>query len=73
MSIGISLLIIGTIGFVGGMVQMGPKILILIGVILMVAGLIVTTTCEAIMQSKIDDLTDRVKELEKKEKEDGDI
>lgn len=64
MSIGIYLLIIGTIGFVGGIVGMVPKILILIGVIIMVADIIVTTTCEATMSVKIAGLEDKIKALE---------
>ena len=65
MTIGIYLLILGAICFVSGTMQMIPKIFIFIGLMIILVGLIITTVKEAIIITRLEELEDKVKKLEK--------
>lgn len=66
MSIGVELLILGVICLIGVAVQILPELFILIGIVIMCAGIIVTSTYETRLESKIKNLENKVKELEKR-------
>lgn len=71
MSIGLYILVIGAISFIGGMSQVIPEIFILIGLFTMITGITISAMNETRMKERIDHLEDKVEELEERRKEDG--
>lgn len=70
MSIGLYLVVIGAMSFIGGMSQVIPEIFILIGLFAMGTGITILAISEARMKERIDKLEGKVEELEKQRKED---
>lgn len=70
MSIGLYLVVIGAMSFIGGMSQVIPEIFILIGLFAMGTGIVVSSINESKMKERIDKLEDKIKALEERRKED---
>lgn len=68
MSIGLYILVIGVISFIGGMSQVIPEIFILIGLFAMGAGITIPAISEARIKERIDRLENKIKEMEEKKK-----
>lgn len=66
-------IVIGIISFVGGVSQVIPEIFILIGLFAMGAGIVISSINESKMKERIDKLEDKIKALEERRKEDGEI
>ena len=73
MSIGLYILVIGVISFIGGMSQVIPEIFILIGLFAMGAGIVISEINVTRLEERIDKLEDKIKALEERRKEDGEI
>lgn len=73
MSIGLYIVVIGIISFIGGMSQVIPEIFILIGLFAMGAGIVISSINESKMKERIDKLEDKIKALEERRKEDAEI
>lgn len=73
MSIGLYLLYVGILIFTSAMSQLIPEIFILVGLITVSAGILVSAINESKMKERIDKLEDKIKALEERRKEDGEI
>lgn len=73
MSMCLYVIVIGIISFVGGVSQVIPEIFILIGLFAMGAGIVISSINESKMKERIDKLEDKIKALEERRKEDGEI
>lgn len=69
MSIGLYIVVIGIISFIGGMSHVIPEIFILIGSFATGTGIVVSSINESKMKERIDELEGKVEELEKQKKE----
>lgn len=73
MSIGLYLLYVGILIWTSATVQLIPEIFILVGSITVSAGILVSAINESKMKERIDKLEDKIKALEERRKEDGEI
>ena len=73
MSIGLYIVVIGILSFIGGMSQVIPEIFILIGSFATGTGIIVSAINESKMKERIDKLEDKIKALEERRKEDDEL
>ena len=70
MSIGLYLVVIGAMSFIGGMSRVIPEIFILIGLFAMGAGIVISEINVTRLEERIDKLEDKIKALEERRKED---
>lgn len=68
MSIGLYLVVIGAMSFIGGMSQVIPEIFILIGLFMMFTGITIASMSEVRIKERIDRLENKIKEMEEKKK-----
>ena len=73
MSIGLYLLYVGILIWTSATVQLIPEIFILVGLIIIGAGIVISSINESKMKERIDKLEDKIKALEERRKEDAEI